>query len=30
MAGYSQEDAAKTISAVRAELNPELLARLGI
>ncbi|MDB5408714.1 MAG: glutathione-regulated potassium-efflux system protein [Rhodospirillales bacterium] len=30
MAGYTQEEAAKTISAVRAELNPELLWRVRI
>ena len=30
MAGYTQEEAAETISAVRAELNPELLGRIGI
>jgi CPA2 family monovalent cation:H+ antiporter-2 len=30
MAGYTYEEAAKTIAAVRAELNPELLGRVRI
>ena len=30
MVGYTQEEAAKTISAIRVELNPELLGRVGV
>jgi CPA2 family monovalent cation:H+ antiporter-2 len=30
LSGFTQEDAARVITAVRAELNPELRGRVGI